>query len=83
MSEPARHQYCVIDDQSVLFRAGITLAALLFLSVYGTGIPTLGSVLGLEQLVPPLLVVAQIPVVIALVAVWSIGCNICRTEGVR
>lgn len=76
-----RHLHHVIDDQSVLIRAGITLPTLLSLPAFGTGVRTLGSTLGLGRLVLPLLVLVHVPVAIALIAVWSIGCDICRTEG--
>lgn len=75
-----RHLHHLIDDQSVLIRAGITLAALLSLPLFGTGVRTLGSTLGLGRLVLPLLVLAHVPAIIALIAVWSIGCDVCRTE---
>jgi len=75
-----RHLHHLIDDQSVLIRAGITLAALLSLPLFGTGVRALGSTLGLGRLVLPLLVLAHVPAVIALIAVWSIGCDVCRTE---
>jgi len=76
-----RHLHHVIDGQSILIRAGITLAALLSLPVFGTAVRTLGSALELGRLVLPLLVLAHVPVVVALIAVWSIGCDVCRTEG--
>lgn len=69
----------LIDDQSL--RGAITLVAVLSLPVFGTGVRTLGSALGLGRLVLPLLVLAHLPVVIALVAIRSIGRDVCRTEG--
>jgi len=77
------HIHDAIDSRSLPIRGAITLGALLALPVLGTGVRTLGSVLGLGRLVFPLLVLAHIPVVIALIAVWSIGCDICRTGGSR
>lgn len=76
-----RHLHHVIDSQSVLIRVGITFAALLSLPVFGTAVRTLGGTLGLGRLVLPLLVLAHVPAVVALVAVWSIGCDVCRSEG--
>lgn len=75
------HLHHTIDDQALVIRVGITLAALAALPLFGTGVRTLGSVLGLGQLVLPLLVVAHVPAVVALIAVWSIGCDVCRTGG--
>lgn len=76
-----RNIHHTIGDQSLPIRGAITLVALLSLPVFGTGVRALGSALGLGQLVLPLLVLAHVPVVIALIAVWSIGCDICRSEG--
>jgi hypothetical protein len=76
-----RHIHHVIDDQSLLIRGAITLVTLLSLPVFGTGVRTLGSTLELGQLILPLLVIAHVPIVIAFIAVWSIGCEICRPEG--
>jgi len=75
------HLHHTIDDQSLPIRGAITLAAVLSLPVFGAIVRTFGSMLGLGRLVLPLLVLAHVPVVIALIAVWSIGCDICRTEG--
>ena len=77
------HLHRAIDSRSLPIRGAITLGALVALPVLGTGVRTLGSVLGLGRLVLPLLVLAHVPVVIALIAIWSIGCDICRTEGSR
>lgn len=76
-----RHIHHAIDDQSLPIRGVITIAALVSLPVFGTGVRSLASLLGLGQLVVPLLVVAHVPAVIALIAVWSIGCDICGTAG--
>lgn len=73
-----RHLHHAIDDQSLPIRGVITLVALLSLPVFGTAVRTLGNALGLGRLVFPLLVLAHVPVVIALIAVWSIGCDVCR-----
>ncbi|SDY17265.1 hypothetical protein [Halopenitus persicus] len=77
--EHVRHLHHVIDDQSLPIRGAITGAALLSLPLFGTGVRALGSALELGQLVLPLLVLAHVPAVIALIAVWSIGCDVCRT----
>jgi uncharacterized membrane protein YdfJ with MMPL/SSD domain len=76
-----RHIHNTIDNRSLPIRGVITVVALLSLPLVGTAVRTLGSVLNLGRLVLPLLVLAHIPAVIALIAVWSIGCDICRTEG--
>jgi hypothetical protein len=67
-----------VDDQSIPIRLLITVVALLSLPLLGTGVRTLGSTLGLGWLTAPLLIVAHVPVVIAVIAVWSIGCDVCR-----
>ncbi len=74
------HLHHVIDDTSLLLRLVITVAALLSLPLLGTGVRALGSALGLGVLTVPLLAVAHVPVVIALIAIWSIGCEVCRSE---
>jgi len=68
----------MIDSRSIPVRFGITLAALLSLPLLGMGVRTLGSALGLGWLTLPLLAVAHVPVVVALITVWSIGCDVCR-----
>jgi hypothetical protein len=77
--EHAGHLRHRIDDQSIPVRLGITLGALLALPLLGTGVRTLGAALDLGWLVLPLLVVAHVPVVIALIGVWSVGCDVCRS----
>jgi hypothetical protein len=62
-----------IDERSLTARLGITLGALLALPLLGTGVRTLGSALGLGRATVPLLVVAHVPAVIALLGAWSIG----------
>lgn len=74
------HLHHAVDDQTLPVRAGITLGALAALPLFGAGVRALGTSLGLGQLVLPLLVLAHVPAVVALVAVWSIGCDVCRTE---
>lgn len=74
-----RHLHAAIDDQSLSIRGAITAGALLALPLFGTIVRKIGSWLELGQLVLPLLVVAHIPVVIALIAIWSIGCDVCRS----
>lgn len=76
--EHVRHLHHAIDDQSLPIRGAITVAALLSLPLFGTAVRALGSALGLGSLVLPLLVTAHVPVVVALIAVWSIGCDVCR-----
>ncbi|MFC7078580.1 hypothetical protein [Haloarcula halophila] len=72
------HLHHEIDDRSLPVRVGITVGALLALPLLGTAVRTLGSALGLGVLTFPLLVVAHVPVVVALIALWSIGCDVCR-----
>lgn len=79
--EHVHHIHKAIDSRSLPIRGAITLVALLSLPVFGTVVRTLGETLGLGRLVFPLLVLAHVPAVIALIAVWSIGCDLCRTEG--
>jgi hypothetical protein len=76
-----RHLHTAIDSQSLAIRGVITMGALLALPLFGTTVRWLGEILGLGQLVVPLLVVAHVPVVIALIALWSIGCDVCRSRG--
>lgn len=72
------HLHHVIDDRSLPTRLAITVGALLSLPLLGTGVRALGSALGLGAFTLPLLAVAHVPVVIALIAVWSVGCDLCR-----
>lgn len=73
------HLHHAIDEQSILIRGVVTVVALLSLPVFGSGVRALGSTLSLGRLLLPLLVLAHVPVVVALVALWSIGCDVCRT----
>lgn len=79
--EHLHHLHHTIDDKSIPIRCGITIVALLSLPAFGTGVRRLGEVLGLGELVVPLLLIAHIPAVIAIIAVWSIGCDLCRPGG--
>lgn len=79
--EHVHHLHRTVDRQSLPVRGIITVLALLSLPVLGTAVRALGDALELGQYVLPLLVLAHIPAVIALVAVWSIGCDVCRSEG--
>jgi hypothetical protein len=72
------HSRTSVDEQSMIARLGITTAALLSLPLLGTGVRTVGSALDLGTWTLPLLAVAHVPVVVALIAVWSIGCDVCR-----
>jgi hypothetical protein len=71
--EHVGHLHRAIDDRSLPARLGITLGALLALPLLGTGVRTLGGALGLGWGTLPLLVVAHVPVVVALLGAWSIG----------
>jgi TRAP-type uncharacterized transport system fused permease subunit len=77
--EHVGHLHRAIDDRSIQVRLAITLGALLALPLLGTGARTLGRVLGLGWLTFPLLAVAHVPAVIALIGVWSMGCDLCRS----
>jgi hypothetical protein len=76
--EHVSHIRGTMDEQSIPVRLGITVAALLSLPLLGTGVRSVGSALDLGALTLPLLAVAHVPVVVALIAVWSIGCEVCR-----
>lgn len=75
-----QHIHHSIDDRPLPIRAAITLVALVSVPLFGTAVRSLGSWLGLGRLVLPLLVVAHVPAVVALICVWSIGCDVCRTQ---
>jgi hypothetical protein len=62
-----------IDARPIPVRLGVAVGALLALPLLGTGVRTLGSALGLGAVTLPLLVVAHVPAVVALVALWSVG----------
>lgn len=72
------HIHGTVDEQSMPVRVGITIAALLSLPLLGQGARALGSALDLGALTLPLLAVAHVPVVVAGIAIWSIGCDVCR-----
>lgn len=76
--EHISHIRGTVDDQSILVRLGITVAALLSLPLLGTAVRTVGSALNLGAWTLPLLAVAHVPAVVAVIAVWSIGCDVCR-----
>lgn len=73
-----RHLHAAIDTKSVPIRIAITVAAVAALPLLGTGVRSLGQAFELGALTLPLLALAHVPVVIALIAVWSIGCDLCR-----
>jgi hypothetical protein len=73
------HIHHSIDDRPIPIRAAITFAALVSVPLFGTGVRALGSWLGLGRFVLPFLVLAHVPAVVALICVWSIGCDVCRT----
>lgn len=72
-----RHIHRSVDQQPLTVRSVVALGALLALPVFGTGVRRLGSVLELGDLVLPLLVLAHVPAVVAVIAIWSIGCDVC------
>lgn len=73
-----KHIHHTIDDRSLPIRVGITLATVVSLPLFARGVRTLAARLELGRLVIPLLVLAHAPAVIAVLAVWSIGCDVCR-----
>lgn len=77
--EHAGHLRHTIDDQSLPARLAITIGAMLALPLLGTGVRTLASALGLGWVTLPLLVVAHVPAVIALLGAWSIGSEVYRS----
>ena len=74
-----RHIRHAVDAQSIPVRGVIALVAVLSLPVLGTAVRALGSALELGRLVLPVLVLAHVPAVVALVALRSIGAEV-RTE---
>ncbi|ACV49368.1 hypothetical protein [Halomicrobium mukohataei] len=76
--EHVTHIRTAVDRRSIPTRVGITVLALLSLPLLGTAVRAVGRALELGWLTTPLLVVAHVPVVVALIALWSIGCDICR-----
>jgi hypothetical protein len=76
--EHITHIRAALDDQSIPIRLGITVAALLALPLLGAGVRTLGDALNLGAWTFPLLAVAHVPAVVALIAIWSVGCDVCR-----
>ncbi|WP_353633289.1 hypothetical protein ABSL23_00770 (plasmid) [Halobacterium sp. NMX12-1] len=75
-----QHLHHAIDEQTLPIRAGITLAAVASLPLFGNTVRALGAWLGLGRLVLPLLILAHVPAVVGVIAIWSIGCDLCRTE---
>lgn len=73
-----RHLHDEIDDRSLAVRVAITVGALAALPLLGTAVRRLGAALDLGVFTLPLLAVAHVPVVVALLAVGSIGCDVCR-----
>jgi hypothetical protein len=72
------HIHETVDRQSIPVRLAVTAAALLALPALGTIARRVGAALDLGALVLPLLAVAHVPVVVALLALWSVGCELCR-----
>jgi len=73
-----RHIRSTVDTRSIPIRVLITVVAFLSLPLLGTGVRTVGAALELGWLTLPLLAVAHVPAVVGLIAVWSIGCEVCR-----
>ncbi|MFB6111745.1 MAG: hypothetical protein ABEJ35_04320 [Halobacteriaceae archaeon] len=79
--EHVRHLHHRIDDQPVILRLAITLGAVLSLPLFATGARALSATFGLGRLALSLLVHAHVPALVALIAVWPLGCDVCRPEG--
>jgi hypothetical protein len=77
--EHVGHLRHAIDSRSIPIRVGITVGALALLPLLGTAVRALGGALGLGWLTLPLLAIAHVPAVVGLLAVWSIGCDLCRS----
>jgi hypothetical protein len=73
-----RHLHREIDEKSIAIRAVITVGAILMLPLLGTAVRRFGQAFDLGMFTLPLLAVAHVPAVIAIIAVWSIGCDVCR-----
>jgi hypothetical protein len=58
----------------------ITIGAIAALPLLGAGVRSLGRAFDLGALTVPLLALAHVPAVLALVALWSIGCDVCGGE---
>jgi hypothetical protein len=65
------HIRTTLDERSVPVRVGVTVAALLSLPLLGNGVRAVGSALDLGVWTLPLLAVAHVPAVVALIAIWS------------
>lgn len=72
------HLHREIDQKSLAVRLALTVGAILALPLLGTAVRRFGQALDLGLFTLPLLAVAHVPAVIALIAVWSIGCDVCR-----
>jgi len=72
------HIRTTLDEQSIPVRVGVTAVTLASLPLLGSGVRAVGSALDLGMLTLPLLAAAHVPAVVALIAVWSIGCDVCR-----
>jgi hypothetical protein len=67
-----------VDARSLPARVALTVGALLSLPLLGTAARTLGSALGPGWLTVPLLAVAHVPLVVALLGLGSIGADLRR-----
>jgi hypothetical protein len=67
-----RHIRAHLDEQSIPVRGAVTVGALVSLPLLGNGVRTVGSALDLGMWTLPLLAIAHVPAVIALIAIWSI-----------
>jgi hypothetical protein len=76
--EHLREIRATLDDQTMPVRGGVAVGALVAVPLLGTGVRRAGTALDLGEVAVPLLVVAHVPAVIALIAIWSIGCDVCR-----
>ena len=67
-----RHIRAHLDEQSIPVRGVVTVGALVSLPLLGNGVRTVGSALDLGTWTLPLLAIAHVPAVIALIAIWSV-----------
>jgi len=75
--EHLREIHAALDSRSVGVRLAVTLVAAVSVPLTATAVRRLGAELGLGAATLPLLVVAHVPAVVAVIAIWSVGCEVC------
>jgi hypothetical protein len=73
-----RHLHSERAERPLVLRLAITVGAPVALPVFSTIVGRVGAVLDHGIVVLLLLALAHVPAVIVLVALWSIGCDVCR-----